>query len=354
VTEQQIDTNGDGQIDAIVVDVNENGVADGVALLDPGTGEWTPYLDTDEDGQFEQAEFPQEEQPNDGDGGPVDDGNGGPVDDGNGVPLDGGYDGGLPADDAPIDQDSQDRSDYEGQFWQQQTQNGYCAPTSVAIVVSEMLGEPLDAQLFVDRTMELGIMHGEPGAWQGITANETEQLFESFGIPATVVEPGSASDAWEQLGVLTNDTNHGVIAYIDSSEVWDGVDDDFGKQEGEGLKLDHAVVVTHVDDDYVYLNDPGTPNGQQLRVPRDEFMDAWDDSNHTMVVTDSPVPIPAADPQPTEQEVVDGQTPWAPGQPGLGGAAQASFLGDQLAGRRVAMLPVVLPSSAASLVAVDS
>ena len=52
----------------------------------------------------------------------------------------------------------------------------------------------------------------------------------------------------------------------------------------------HAVVVTGIDDENVYLADPGDPSGAISVVPRETFEDAWSDSDHEMLVTDTAPP----------------------------------------------------------------
>ena len=106
-------------------------------------------------------------------------------------------------------------------------------------------------------------------------------------MPATTLDFDGEAEAWSALEQLTADDNYGVIAYIDADEVWTTTDDD--AIDG-GRALDHAVVVSHVDENYVYLNDPGTPDGMQSRIDRDQFMDAWADSGHQALVTDEPAP----------------------------------------------------------------
>ena len=76
-----------------------------------------------------------------------------------------------------------------------------------------------------------------------------------------------------------------VIVAVDSSELWEGVNDD---NFGPGMQADHAVQVigidyTDPDEPMVILNDPGASNGGGAQVPLDEFMDAWEDSGCYMV-----------------------------------------------------------------------
>jgi hypothetical protein len=344
-----LDIDSDGRIDTVIT---VDSVPDDVSTLDD-------VIQVEDDTQFETNTQPDDQTQPDDTTLPDDPA----LPDGTAQPGDGPQ---------PVDPElPEDRSRWEGQFWQQQTENGYCAPTSIAMIVSEMRGTRLDAQQFVDQAIDLGVLNGSPGDWKGLTLDGAQQLFQSFGVSSTVVQPANASEAWEDLKTWADDSNHGIVAYIDSSEVWNSTDDD-----GDGLQLDHAVVVSYVDDDYVYLNDPGTPSGQQLRVPRDVFMDAWDDSGHGMVVTDDPIDMPtgqtdtvAYQPDPAtdqpdltaDQPDPTGHQPRATAGPDpadavtlMGSAAtnasdNATFLSHEVSGRRLVLLPVVL---AAAVVAV--
>jgi hypothetical protein len=170
------------------------------------------------------------------------------------------------------------------QFWFQQSINGYCVPSSIAQIVGEFLGQNIGEQPIVDKAKDFGWLQmrdtdgdGVLDSSDGLTLDQGLQLMESFGIDAHI-ESGSI----DGLGAML-DQGRDIICYIDSSEVWDRVDDD--GQSG-GHALDHAVVVTGVDENYVYLGDPGTPDGAMEVVPRSVFEDAWEDSEHQMIVTD--------------------------------------------------------------------
>ena len=75
------------------------------------------------------------------------------------------------------------------------------------------------------------------------------------------------------------DQGYNAIAYIDSSVVWAGDSPD---------GLDHAVTVSSIENGIVYLNDPGTPDGELEPVPVEVFEAAWSASNFQMIMTDNP------------------------------------------------------------------
>ncbi|MFP3787209.1 hypothetical protein, partial [Burkholderia sp. SIMBA_024] len=63
-----------------------------------------------------------------------------------------------------------------------------------------------------------------------------------------------------------------------------------------GQDANHAVQVAAIDysnpeQPIVILNDPGHPEGQGMRVPADEFVNAWNDSNNYMVATATQTPL---------------------------------------------------------------
>jgi hypothetical protein len=176
----------------------------------------------------------------------------------------------------------------EAQWWQVQTRNGFCAPTSVAMVVSEFYGQPIDAGWFVSEAIDEGLLVPDAnGEYSGLTLEQTEQLMESFDVPATTVHFDDRDQAEAQLRQAL-DNNQGVVAFIDSSETWDRVDDD---AEVDGGYIDHAVVITDIEGGFVYISDPGNPTADAMRVPEDVFFDAWGDSDglgsYGAVITDA-------------------------------------------------------------------
>lgn len=180
---------------------------------------------------------------------------------------------GLPADDAAR--------------WFAQAENGLCVPASIAQVVAEFSGlEITDEAVFAQRAIEMGFLTPESDGWSGMSLEQGEALIESFGVEATVTTGGLDSLA------LYLDQGYDVIVGIDSSEVWEGIDDD---TTPEGVVADHAVVVTGIDLErgVVILSDPGNPdagNMEEVRISR--FLDAWDDADREMLVTDNPAPGP--------------------------------------------------------------
>lgn len=86
---------------------------------------------------------------------------------------------------------------------------------------------------------------------------------------------------------------------VDSDEIWtpgqDKYQDDYVNDYVQGYGLmpgqaaDHAVQVVDIDDSnpdnpMVILKDPGNPDGDGMRIPADEFVDAWAECDRYMVV----------------------------------------------------------------------
>jgi hypothetical protein len=166
-------------------------------------------------------------------------------------------------------------------WWQGQSEDGLCMPTSVAMVISEFSGKPYSLHLegeVATTAVDHGWLLGEPGAWKGMTADGGMQLLEHFGIDAHL-ENGSL-EKLEEYKTEGRD----IILTIDSDYVWYG-----GEQDGNP-NIDHAVVFggvdTSSDPPMVILEDPGTADGKAERVPLDMFEKAWAAGNNQMVVTD--------------------------------------------------------------------
>ncbi|MHC1560681.1 C39 family peptidase [Actinomycetospora sp. C-140] len=222
-------------------------------------------------------------------------------------------DGALPADASAARDDGMHGDPAQASsYWYAQSTNGYCVPASVAQVVGEWQGHNVGEQEVVDRAVRHGWLtttdadgDGRPDDASGMTSSEGEALLESYGIPATTTH-GSLKDL-----ELLLDQDRDIIAYVDADEIWYHQDDDAG--DG-GADANHAVVVTGIDDENVYLADPGDPSGAVSVVPRATFEDAWSDSDHEMLVTDTAPPHTApADNAPTHPVPAEGTDPSAAG-----------------------------------------
>lgn len=166
---------------------------------------------------------------------------------------------------------------------------GTCGPTSVAMIISDVIDMPLvDNSAVVQQALNMGLIQYDPsnpawanwGGWSGMTAAETEALFESFGISASSYQNNTINTLADYV-----EADRSVLLLVDSSELWYGANDD-----ATGAGADHWVQITGVDlvNGVVYLNDPARTDGAGVAVPTSVFMDAWADANNLMITTDAP------------------------------------------------------------------
>jgi hypothetical protein len=316
------DLDEDGQVDALAVDADGDGVFE-MRLVEDGAGGYLAAFDADGDGVFEDEQAVTREEldaqlPGLGEvldqtfpGAP-------PVTDGTGEPA---GDPGATVQDGRLIGDPQDASEH----WFEQAANGFCAPASVAQIVSEYSGTHFaDESAFVDLANELGVWVVGPDGVPGLTTPGTLELLEATGVPATVI----TGDGIDTLaGYL--DAGHGVMVAVDSGEIWTG-------EAQEDDAADHMVVVAGIDVDrgVVLLSDPGSPEGDLEEVPIETFLDAWADADNEMIVCDEPAPDTGTAPSPS----TDPSTVAASGMAAtVHGAVQQPWV----------LLPVVVPTAAA-------
>ncbi len=299
-----IDLDGDGAIDVVTIDEDADGVAELVIADTDGSGgadtTWHDFdqdglpdaveIDVDEDGHIDVIELPGESLILDESGHVVDiETHDAVLDDpfpdeeqSDPLPDDGLIDGSDVPDDV-LDHpllDPDHESSEDGQVWFQQSENGFCAPASVAFIVAEYADETLDEDDFVERAMDLGYLTPTEDGYDGLTTAQIESLLESFGVEAHT-ETGTV----ESLDTYI-DHGYNAIVAIDADKVWYGGEDD---PRADGVdQMNHAVVVSDIRDGYVYLLDPGVEDGALERVPVEVFEEAWATSDNTMVVTDDP------------------------------------------------------------------
>jgi uncharacterized protein YvpB len=225
------DLDGDGYIDTAIVDLDADGSPDGIAFDNDGDGEFEEVW-TGESGTSTSSESF--------------------VDDGDpavhGEPM------------------------AEIEYHQVQPGTYDCAPTSVAMLLSEITGQPIDASSVVDAAWDMGIMHEN-----GMAPTGCEALLESYGVDADL-QQGSIDTLRTAL-----DEGRDVIITLDADDLYGNGDAPFADDVVSG----HAVVLTGIDDEagLVYVNDPGFPDGAGVAIPIEQFEDAWADFDNQMIVT---------------------------------------------------------------------
>jgi hypothetical protein len=165
--------------------------------------------------------------------------------------------------------------------WRQQTTDFTCAVVSQQMILVQFGIELSEAQLVYEAT-SAGFLSSA-----GTMPEDMGRLLESHGV-----------STHQSFGLenLINDlaAGHKVIVAVDSGELWG--EDWFI----EDYRADHALVVNGLDlsdpnNPQAVLNDPGHPNGAGVRVPLNQFLDAWSDSGQFYVATDEAPPDLAND-----------------------------------------------------------
>jgi hypothetical protein len=291
-TSMQLDTDQDGVAETTAIDFDGDGVADAFDSVDPNTGAEHITLDVDMDGKLDtvisdfdgDGTFEAASQDTDGDGQLETS-----IDPETGEPTDGSTDGPF----TPFDDGSTDTADGDTElddttsdgvhgdpmaeipYHQAQVGSNDCLPTSVAMILTEATGITVDQGEVVDLANELGLL-GETG----MSMEGGLQLLEHWGVEAEV-QTGSMDSLRDML-----DSETPVIIGLDSDDLYGQGDQPFS----DDLVAGHAVVITGIDDEagLVYINDPGFPDGAGIAIPIEQFEDAWQDADNTMIVAEVP------------------------------------------------------------------
>lgn len=241
-----IDSDGNGIIDTVTYaeDSNGDGIFDAVEN----------YTDANEDGTFDQVDY------NNGayfpDSGAEDD-----------TPN---YD----PNDPNIDQDSIVGNPGEDmQNWEFQGESGPCALFAQMFAVEELTGQDFDMDDFMQIAAQNGWYDG------GTPIPYIGKMLEYYGLDTEVHESGSMDDIKDCL-----ENGGKVVVAVDGDEIWYG-DDSATYAPNDPNHAIEVIGIDYTDPDnpMVILNDSGTPDGQGLMVPVDQFEAAWEDSGCYMV-----------------------------------------------------------------------
>jgi uncharacterized protein YvpB len=227
-----------------------------------------------------------------------------------------------------VDTVSGDPSDDAVYWLYQGAGTGTCGATSVAMALADIIDMPLGSnQEVVNTALQYDLIDYDPsnpnwqawGGWSGMSADQVEALFEVYGVSATQYT-GTVQNLADML-----EAGQSIVAFVDSSELQQGIDDD-----ATSVRQDHFVEVVGVDlvNGLVYVNDSAITNGAGFAVSLSVFEDAWADSGSHMIVTDSTTEADEqATPQPQVEPVVEpltfetipayDQSVVRPGQPGF-------------------------------------
>lgn len=118
-------------------------------------------------------------------------------------------------------------------------------------------------------------------AGNGTPINYMGKHIEGHGVPVSMTEGNGIDNLVSELS-----QGHRVIVAIDSGELWHPGFSETIEDLIFGGTPDHAVIVDGVSmsDNLITITDSGTGHFR-TQYPIDNFMDAWSDSNGTMVAT---------------------------------------------------------------------
>ena len=123
----------------------------------------------------------------------------------------------------------------------------------------------------------------------GTSIDDVGKLLVAHGIPASRYDHANVYQLVNELAAGKK-----IIVGVDSNELWkDDAMEDL-KDVIFGGQPDHALIVAGIDtadpdNVQVVLTDPGTGHVAKA-YPLDQFLDAWNDSDNFMVVTDNAAP----------------------------------------------------------------
>ncbi|MBS4728914.1 C39 family peptidase [Mycobacterium sp. SM1] len=163
-------------------------------------------------------------------------------------------------------------------YWRYQHQQD-CGLMAVADVVGQLTGkEPSQVGIELRGIFTKSEAHrGDIYFFDGTAPQDMVVLLRKYGIQSTLSEGNTMQTVEQDLA-----GGHKVIAGVNAETLWG-----YPPGKGQRTRADHAVVVTGVDtrSDIVHLNDSGTPNGRDERIPMATFTQAWATSDDLLIVT---------------------------------------------------------------------
>jgi Peptidase_C39 like family len=163
-------------------------------------------------------------------------------------------------------------------YWRYQHQQD-CGLMAVADVVGQLTGrEPSQIGMELRGIFTKSESHrGDVYHFDGTSPQDMVLLLQKHGIQSDLTTGNS-------MGTLEQDLagGHKVIAALNAETIWNS-----RAGNGDRTTPDHAVVVTGVDTgaNIVHLNDSGTPDGRNERIPLATFSQAWETSDDLLIVT---------------------------------------------------------------------
>ena len=167
------------------------------------------------------------------------------------------------------------------------------APNSCAVAVQTDILNDFGINVSEAELRDLGEDLGVFTESGGTPLEDVGKLLEHFGVE---VERGHHFDLEDLMEAKANGEK--VIIGLDANEIWNAPGcEDHPLERMTGGFFDiptagHAVEFKGVVEDvagnhYVVIDDPGHPHGHNVRIPLDDFDDAWDDFGHFAVITNT-------------------------------------------------------------------
>ncbi len=298
---QEVDTNGDGTADGImtVEDTNMDGAADTISVISDTDGNGmadsiTIMQDTDGDGVLDVITGAAAvDTTGDGIADTIvvyeDQGADGTIDNMEAYSGDEamfeaafigteGYESYAPDGYEQFDPEQTDMSNVVGDpvsdadAWEFQGESGPCAIYAQAMAYENVTGEEVDVAELIEAGEEEGWYTGST------TIEDMSRALNYLGIDAEVEYRGDMDDIEECL-----ENGGRVVAAVDADEIWFSDNDTCFTPNSPN----HAIEVIGIDysgeEPMVIINDSGTPDGHGIMVPKEQFLDAWEDSDYAYV-----------------------------------------------------------------------
>lgn len=160
----------------------------------------------------------------------------------------------------------------DAEIWEYQGDSGPCAIYAQAMAYQNVTGEEVDVEELIETATEEGWYDG------GTSIDDMDKVLNYLGIDADVEYRGDMDDIRECL-----ENGGRVVAAVDGNEIWLGDNDTCYSPNDPNHAIEVIGIDYSGDEPMVIINDSGTPDGHAIMVPKDQFVDAWQDSDFAYV-----------------------------------------------------------------------
>lgn len=175
----------------------------------------------------------------------------------------------------------------DAEFWQHQTTPFSCAVQAQRGILEAVTGQDFSEAQLSAEAAEIGVLStGIVDGRSGTSPEALGELLSLHGVESHVTEHATVGDLMSELAA-----GHKVIVGVHAGDLW--TPDSLDNLLHRGA--DHAIWVTGVDVSdpehlKVLVNDSGDPHGCAKSYELDQFLRAWDDSDHFLVATNHAPP----------------------------------------------------------------